>query len=283
MKWLATSLIAAGLAFGAQAQEMARDSDLVTSVSKTEMRYIIESANFTVKDDLSTGVGFVGSDANDLVFGVQGKACDEAEGDCVGLEFFLVLEGDFSNDYANDVNQRWSAVKATKLDEGDLMLSRYVILDHGQTLENLRLNLMTTRAIAMQVREENEIPHSEASASNGIPQVPASELEWGDNTGDYANDSACDDARFHSDGDDWSYQRNHVLHDANDCRSLYEAGEITLYLDFGNNSGEYADDNTCDDNRFTGEGRSILTTDSHVKRDAADCIAAYRAGRLDRP
>ena len=62
-----------------------------------------------------------------------------------------------------------------------------------------------------------------------------------------------------------------------------KTGALTLYIDFGDNSGEYADDDTCDDNRFTGDGRSILTTDSHVKRDSADCIAAYQAGRLNRP
>ncbi|MEO0606886.1 MAG: YbjN domain-containing protein [Pseudomonadota bacterium] len=287
MKRLTASLIALGIACGTQAQdlhaqEMDRSRDLVTSVTTTEMRYIIESADFTVQDDLSTGIGFVGQDANDLVFGVQGKACDDAQINCSGLEFFLVLEGRFSAADANQINQRWSAIKATALDNGEMMLSRYVIIDHGQTLENLRLNLMTTRAIAMQVREETDGAAPEEPATSAAEQVAASALDWGDDSGEYAKDAACDDARFEPDGDDWSYQRNHVLRDATDCRALYEQGEITLYLDFGDNSGEYADDETCDDSRFTGEGRSILETDSHIKRDAADCIAAYRAGTIDR-
>ncbi|MGB2573223.1 MAG: hypothetical protein ACPIE8_03150, partial [Henriciella sp.] len=65
-------------------------------------------------------------------------------------------------------------------------------------------------------------------------------------------------------------------------RAAVAAGEVRLLLDFGNDSGDYTNDNECDDNRFTGAGRSILTSDSQVRRDASDCIAAYREGRLDR-
>ena len=50
--------------------------------------------------------------------------------------------------------------------------------------------------------------------------------------------------------------------------------------DFGDDSGEYAHDGTCDDVRFTGEGRSVLMTDSHIGKDASDCRAAYEAGTI---
>lgn len=275
MRIVTTSLIALGLCLGAQAQDTSRDSEQVKSVTKADMRYVIEASGHTVTQDLSTGIGLIGEDSDGVIFALEGKACDDAQV-CLGLEAFLVLDGDFSADDANSINQRWSAIKATKLDDGSLYMSRYLILDHGQTLENLRLNLETTRAIATQVIDENKKEEKEV-------RLATSEIEWGDDTGDYANDQACDDARFHEDGDSWTYQREHVLHDATDCRSLYDEGSITLYLDFGNNSGEYADDNTCDDNRFTGPGRSILTTDSHVKRDSADCIVAYQQDRLNRP
>ena len=277
MKLLTTSLLALGLTLTAHAQDTSRDSEQITSVTKKDMRYVIESASYSVTEDLNSGIGFVAKTDEDMIFGAQGKACsgpDQDQEPCVGIEFFVILDGDHDAEYANDINQRWSAIKAVRLDTGALMFSRYLILDHGQTLQNLRLNMMTTTAIAKQVQDEIGEKHQE--------QLSSSQIDWGDDAGSYANDDACDDARFHDDGDDWSYQRDHVLHDATDCRTLYEAGEITLYLDFGNNSGEYADDNTCDDNRFTGSGRSILTTDSHVKRDAADCIAAYQSGNLNR-
>lgn len=276
MRTITASLLTVGLCLGAHAQDSSRDTEIVTSVTKVDMRYMIESGTSTVTDDLSQGIGLIGNTDTDFIFGVQGKACSGDEQDqepCFGVEVFAVLEGDFDTDYANSVNQRWSAIKATVLDSGELMMSRYMILDHGQTLQNLRLNMDTTTAIAEQVQDERK--------ADETPKV--GDIAWGDDSGEYANDNACDDARFSADGDDWAYQRQHVLHDATDCRSLYETDSITLYLDFGNNSGEYADDDTCDDNRFTGSGRSILTTDSHVKRDSADCIEAYQQGRLDRP
>lgn len=275
MKIITSSLFALGICLGAQAQDTSRDAEQVTSITKADMRYVIEASGYTVTQDLSSGIGLIGEDADGVIFALEGKACGDDDV-CLGVEAFLVLEGDFTSDDANSINQRWSAIKATKLDDGSLYMSRYLILDHGQTLQNLRLNLETTHAIAKQDIEENKKQDAEV-------KLTSAQIEWGDDSGEYANDQACDDARFHEDGDDWNYQRQHVLHDATDCRSLYEAGTTTLYLDFGNNSGEYANDNTCDDNRFTGDGRSVLTTDSHVKRDSADCIAAYQEDRLNRP
>ncbi len=276
MRIVSTSLIALGICLGAHAQDTSRDAEQITSITKADMRYVIEASGFTVTQDLNSGIGLIGEDSEGVIFALEGKACGDDDS-CLGVEAFLVLEGDFSAEDANSINQRWSAIKATKLDDGTLYMSRYLILDHGQTLQNLRLNLETTRAIAKQVIDENK-----EEAEEDV-KLTSAQIEWGDDSGDYANDQACDDARFHEDGDDWSYQRKHVLHDATDCRSLYEQGSLTLYVDFGNNSGEYANDDTCDDNRFTGEGRSILTTDSHVKRDSADCIAAYQEDRLNRP
>mgnify|MGYP001791720469 CR=1 FL=1 len=144
------------------------------------------------------------------------------------------------------------------------------------------------RELAEYDRDREQIQAESTSAPDPVaapePEALAvSDIAWGDDSGDYANDGACDDARFEADGDDWTYQRSHVLRDSTDCRTLYEQGTLTLFLDFGSNNGDYVDDNTCDDNRFTGEGRSILQTDSQVKRDAADCIAAYQAGTINRP
>lgn len=284
MKLLSVSTLALALVCGAQAQDTSRDDELVTAVTGEDMQYLIESGGYTVKEPLTTGLGFIGETEEELLFGVRGKACDDEEESCVGVESFVILSGYYTAEDANSINQRWSAIKATALDDADLMLSRYMILDHGQTLQNVRLSLHTTVLIAEKIQAENQAEDAEANGETAEPVILTSDqIAWGDNKGDYANDDACDDARFHEDGDDWSYQREHVLHDAADCRTLYEAGEITLFLDFGDNSGEYADDNTCDDNRFTGEGRSILLTDSHIKKDSDDCIAAYRDNRLNRP
>lgn len=276
MKYLVATILALGAPSSAAAQDNDRDSTLATSITADEMRYVIESAGFAVDAELDDGIGVIGNDNEGLSFGIEGRACNDA-GRCLGVIFFALFQDAGTTEYANNVNTRWSAIKATALDDGQLLLSRYLILDHGQTLANLRLNLATTRSIAAAVR-------SEIMGRNGSDGAsPRAAIDWGDDSGNYANDGACDDARFQADGDQWDFQRKHVLRDATDCRARSAAGTITLILDFGDNSGIYANDGTCDDNRFTGEGRSILMTDSHVRRDSADCIAAYREGTINRP
>lgn len=276
MRILAASMLALGLSLGAHAQDTSRDGELVTSVNTVDMRYLIESAGFTVTQAMSTGIGLVGQDSAGLVFGVAGKACGDSP-DCLGLDLFFYLEGEFTPKDANSLNQRWSAIKATVVEDGRMTLSRYLILDHGQTLENIRLNLLTTHAIVQSFLAENEEPEEEDGP------LASDLIDWGDDSGSYANDDACDDARFHEDGDDWGYQRNHVRRDATDCQSAYESGTLTLFLDFGDDSGENADNQVCDDNRFSGEGMSDAPTDADVKKDASDCISAYQVDLLSRP
>ena len=54
----------------------------------------------------------------------------------------------------------------------------------------------------------------------------------------------------------------------------------TTGIDFGKDVGEFARDGECDDPRFVGEGMTpVLLTDS-IGRDASDCSAAMRAGRV---
>ncbi|MEL7285021.1 MAG: hypothetical protein AAGJ68_10930 [Pseudomonadota bacterium] len=265
----------------ATAEDTSRDDHLITSLTQSDMRFIAESMDHTVRRDLDDTVGVLafyteGADDQELVYAMQGKACQDDTG-CLGMEIFIIFEGDFTAEDANLINRRWSAIKATETD-GSLFLTRYLILDDGQTMGNVRTNVLNALAIAEQIQDE------QAAVVQAEETRPSLEnIDFGEDAGDYANDGACDDARFEEDGDDWTYQRAHVLRDATDCRTLYAEGTITLFLDFGDNSGEYANDDTCDDNRFTGEGRSILETDSHVKRDAVDCIVAYRAGTIDRP
>ena len=283
---LITALALAGpIAAHAQLEQHsagAPTTDLVKEVTLEDMRALATAEGHEISMELESDIGISALDDDGLSYVLRGKAC-QTETACLGLEMMVMFQGDFTTEFANSINERYSAIKATRT-EGALLLSRYLILDGGQARDNLGINLRNTLAIAANVQNESEEGGEEApSAPAPQTQLSSSEIAWGDDSGSYANDDACDDGRFHEDGDEWSYQRNHVLKDATDCRTLYEAGNITLYLDFGSNSGDYANDATCDDNRFTGEGRSILQTDSQVKRDADDCIAAYRAGTINRP
>ena len=284
MRLFSVGVLGLALSGTAMAEDTSRNDELVTSVNLETIRFVAESLDHSVRRDLDDVIGILSDyttadGGTTLAYALQGKACEESA-DCLGLEAMVIFDGNFDASKANSINQRWSAIKATEM-EGKLYLSRYLILDNGQTIGNLRTNLLNTLAIAEQVDEEERNAAEQATTSEtGATNL---DIDFGADEGNYALDGACDDARFHEDGDDWNYQRSHVLQDATDCRDLYTSGEITLYLDFGDNSGDYVNDDTCDDNRFTGEGRSILQTDSQVKRDADDCIAAYRAGTINRP
>lgn len=263
------------LSGSAIAQDATSDESVITSVSSEDIRKIIESAGYTLGDPIEGDVAWGASDADDVKFTVQGTVCD-GDQRCSGVHVIIVINDVGTAEFANAINNEYAAIKATAYEDGDLVLSRYLILDAGQTAANIQHSI----EVALLVTKAIGADFDEATGTLRRPSV--SSIDWGDDSGIYANDGACDDARFHGNGDDFSYKRQHVLADATDCRASYADGSIKLELDFGNNSGVYANDDTCDDNRFTGSGRSVLTSDSHVKRDSVDCIAAYRAGTISR-
>lgn len=283
MKALIISALATGLCFSAAAQSASQE-DLLTSITLEDIKSLVDGEGHTATQTLQSGVGVGAEDPDGLNYVIRGTACNETT-TCLGIEYMIMYFGAYDATFANTINQRFSAIKAT-VNDGTLILSRYLILDAGQTRENLSVNLRNTLAIAAQVQSGADfatLASDMTAAAEAAPAPAQMEIDFGDDTGSYANDQACDDARFIEDGDNWSYQRAHVKRDATDCQTLYDAGELTLFIDFGDNSGAYANDDTCDDNRFTGEGRSILETDNHVRRDAVDCVAAYQAGTINRP
>lgn len=112
--------------------------------------------------------------------------------------------------------------------------------------------------------------------------VDAGDIDFGDDTGNWANDGECDDPRFGGSLTD------HRLADATDCREAFEAGEVSFIaasdiiidgIDFGNDGGTYANDGECDDPRFVGRGVGAAL-DSHYYADATDCSTAYREGTV---
>ncbi|MEQ8404299.1 MAG: hypothetical protein RKE49_04315 [Oceanicaulis sp.] len=54
------------------------------------------------------------------------------------------------------------------------------------------------------------------------------QVEFGDDTSTWANDGECDDPRFEGEGMAAMLVAEDLGHDATDCRSLYEAGDIRL-------------------------------------------------------
>ncbi|PRY74792.1 hypothetical protein CLV80_11533 [Yoonia maritima] len=117
----------------------------------------------------------------------------------------------------------------------------------------------------------------------------AQSINFGDDSSEWANDGECDDGRFTGPGlTSTPLLQEDVLADATDCKRAFEAGRLTLAgvaadgtIDFGNDSGEWSNDQECDDMRFAGPGMtSTPLLQDDIMRDATDCRAAFNAGML---
>lgn len=58
--------------------------------------------------------------------------------------------------------------------------------------------------------------------------IDSSGINFGDNSSVFADDGECDDPRFQGPGAAFSASENNQMRDANDCRSLFESGQISL-------------------------------------------------------
>lgn len=122
------------------------------------------------------------------------------------------------------------------------------------------------------------------------------DIQFGDNSSIWAFDGECDDPRFFGSGAATFALEPDLGRDAEDCRTLFEAGEITLRnpsanigassiaaIDFGDDSSPWAFDDECDDPRFVGPGTNSILLDSDLGHDAADCRSLYLTGAVSLP
>jgi hypothetical protein len=122
-----------------------------------------------------------------------------------------------------------------------------------------------------------------------IPAMAQSQVDFGDDSGSYANDGECDDPRFTGAGmTATDLLSEDLLADATDCKTAFDAGKISLKgvaedgtIDFGDDEGEFANDGECDDMRFVGSGmtQTALIQDD-IMHDATDCRSAAKAGTI---
>ena len=128
-----------------------------------------------------------------------------------------------------------------------------------------------------------------APLADPVQDTPIEDIDFGDDSGNWANDGECDDPRFIGRGVGASLE-DHLMADATDCHAAYERGTIALApgdtassdgvrINFGDDSGNWANDGECDDPRFTGTGVGVAL-DDHLMADATDCRTAYEAGTV---
>lgn len=117
------------------------------------------------------------------------------------------------------------------------------------------------------------------------------DIDFGDDASMWSNDGECDDPRFEGPGAADIMLDEDAFHDASDCESLYNSGDVSFVgsyggysssdIDFGDDSSEWSNDTECDDPRFDGPGMTttpLFITDAYA--DASDCEAAYNAGDI---
>jgi hypothetical protein len=128
------------------------------------------------------------------------------------------------------------------------------------------------------------IPDHSEDMGNGLPDFGADTSAW-------INDGECDDPRFVGPGMAAQPVDADIMADATDCRTLYEAGSITLAadagpsqntggIDFGADSGRWTFDGECDDPRFQGPGSAEVLLDEDRFADATDCRTLFDAGMV---
>lgn len=119
----------------------------------------------------------------------------------------------------------------------------------------------------------------------------AQDIDYGDDSSDWARDGECDDRRFAGPGMAGSLGWRNTGRDATDCSRLLASGKVNYWnfgaalaatqcdaIDFGDDSGEYALDDECDDMRFEGPGMASGVSIDNIRKDASDCSRMCRFG-----
>lgn len=128
-----------------------------------------------------------------------------------------------------------------------------------------------------------------ATVDTPATTVPAGDVDYGDDTSEWAKDDECDDPRFSGTGVADQLLDEDKGHDATDCRAAVEAGTATYNgeetaatestaFDYGTDTSKWANDAECDDPRFTGTGVDKKLLEDDLRADATDCKVAVEAG-----
>ena len=164
MKYWMTGLASVALACVAQAQDAPpqpdRDGWLMTSISFDDLEYIIETEDYDLGQAFPDDVAVMAMSPSGVPFFMQGTACS-ADQMCQGLHIWMSFTGEMSESEANQLNYNYAAVSVMAFDNGSYQISRYLILDHGTTMANIKANLLNALAIGEQIwtaERETEAP-----------------------------------------------------------------------------------------------------------------------------
>tara|TARA_R110001599_G_scaffold318163_1_gene527699 strand:+ start:5752 stop:6480 length:729 start_codon:yes stop_codon:yes gene_type:complete len=214
IKSLFLSILAIGLAATVSAQGASGmdDTNVVKSVTLADMQAIVISLDHLVLESDTEDVLIIAQDEDGQKYVLDGTACNDA-GACQGINMLMTygLSDGISLASLNTASLVYAAVSVWQTGQS-VGVSRYVILDGGMTIANIKVNIDTLTALGGKV----------------ILAASESHDEFGDDSGDYAHDGTCDDVRFTGEGRSILLTDSHIGKDASDCRAAYEAGTITV-------------------------------------------------------
>jgi hypothetical protein len=149
----------------ASAPAFADDNRLVKAVYLQDLQTILVEEGHTISSSGDDGpISVQATDTNDtgLIFHLIGTACDTEFSDgCLGINMQVRYDGDGRETLQriNEANLMWAATTAWYSQEGidgetpTVGITRYVILDGGMTIGNIKDNLRNLLAITPQAAD----------------------------------------------------------------------------------------------------------------------------------
>lgn len=143
----------------------AAQSEPVTSVDSPRLQTLAEAAGAVVESQMLSDLGPVvyARTPTGLRFVLMGKVCEGEGGEvCRGLQIMSVFRSEIDVDLAhvNAVNYAMAGVSVWKVpdeaarDAGAIGVNRYLILDEGQSFDNLVLNIRVFTTQAERARDK---------------------------------------------------------------------------------------------------------------------------------
>jgi hypothetical protein len=143
----------------------ADDSKLVNSVTLADLQTILTEDGYTINstgDDGDVSIRATDTNGSGLIFNLLGTACEvEGYDGCVGINMQVRYDADGEEtlERINNANLMWAATSAWYSEGGvdgatpTVGITRYVILDGGMTIRNIKDNLINLLAIAPQAAD----------------------------------------------------------------------------------------------------------------------------------
>lgn len=144
---------------------LADDTRVVMAVSLQELQTILVEEGYTIDstgDDGEVSVRATDTADTGLIFNILGTACDtEYSDNCLGINMQVRYDADGQEtlERINEANLMWTATSAwysaggTDGNSPTVGITRYVILDGGMTIRNIKDNLLNLLAIAPQAAD----------------------------------------------------------------------------------------------------------------------------------